>query len=205
MAAERFDRLAGWLAIVVGIGGLVFGGLFVWIMVGAPQFVRVTWFLLLLLGGLLTTGVYVGVYRWLREGEPALALWALVLTLAGALGGILHGAYQLAVTVEGTVGLAGADPEVVTGGVLRYGVGGVGLLILGGLIARSERFPRGLGSVGMAAGVLLIILYAGRLSGLVDPAERLTQIVPALYGVVVHPVFFVWLGRSLLRPAPAAP
>ncbi|MGH2652974.1 MAG: hypothetical protein ACRDHV_01310 [Actinomycetota bacterium] len=203
MTSTSFDRFAGLSAIAVGIGGLVYAGLFIYIVAGAPDFVRSLWFLLLLLGGVLTSAVLVGVYGWVRDTDPGLALWMLVLGLGGALGGILHGGFNLGVLAGESPGpVAALGAEAVSGGVLRYGIGGLGLLVLGGLLARSGRFPRALGYLAGAGGVLLLVTYAGRLAGFIDPAQRLSLIPPVLYGLVVHPVVYLWLGRTLWRGPP---
>jgi hypothetical protein len=52
-------------------------------------------------------------------------------------------------------------------------------------------------------------MYVGRLAGFINPATKVTLIPPFLYGFVVHPGFYVWVARHLLRPqaqgAPAHP
>ena len=52
-----------------------------------------------------------------------------------------------------------------------------------------------------ARGVLLVLVYLGRLTGVIDPATEVTTLSPLLYGLVVHPVFYVWLGVVLRRAA----
>jgi formate hydrogenlyase subunit 3/multisubunit Na+/H+ antiporter MnhD subunit len=52
--------------------------------------------LFLLLGGLLSSSVLVALFGRLRGAEPGFALWGLVLGLAGALGAVIHGGYDLA-------------------------------------------------------------------------------------------------------------
>ena len=61
--------------------------------------------------------------------------------------------------------------------------------------------PRGLGSLGLALGVLLVLTYLGRLI-IVDPNNLALLGVAAVTGLVVHPWWFVWLGRELRSAGP---
>jgi hypothetical protein len=136
---RTFDRFAGTSAILVGLGGLVYGVLYGAIVLGASRPVRITWLAVGLLGALLTTPVLVALYYRLRDTDRGFALLALL--------------------------------------------------------------PRGLGSLASAGGVLLVLVYLGRLTGVIDPATEVTTLPPLLYGLVVHPVFYVWLGVVLRRTA----
>ena len=66
-----FERFAGLAAILVGLGGLAYAALFVWIVAGSPAWVLKAWFALLLGGALLTTAVAAGLYMRLHDVEPA--------------------------------------------------------------------------------------------------------------------------------------
>ena len=48
MRALRFERVAGMASVLVGIGGLAYAALFVWIVAGSPSWVLKAWFALLL-------------------------------------------------------------------------------------------------------------------------------------------------------------
>jgi hypothetical protein len=199
-----FQRLAGGLAIAVAIGGLAYGILFGWIVLGAPDGVFATWEVLAMLGGLAVTGVFVGAYERFREVGRPWVLWALLLGVAAGLGQMLNASVGLAYEVGAAAPPPGAfegTPDPV--GILRFGVNGLGLLLLGWVIARAPGYPRGLGLLGQLGGALLILMYLGRLTLIIDPANRITLIPPVLYGLVVHPIFFVWLGLVLRREAPA--
>ncbi|MCA1675440.1 MAG: hypothetical protein LC799_25730, partial [Actinobacteria bacterium] len=55
--SPSLERVAGPLARAVGVGGLLYGLLFVWIVQGAPDWVPEVWHALLVVGGLLTIPV----------------------------------------------------------------------------------------------------------------------------------------------------
>jgi hypothetical protein len=201
---RSFQRLAGTLAIAVAVGGLAYGILFGWIVLGAPEGIFVTWLVLAVLGGLAVTAVFVGAYEAFRDIAKPFLLWALLLGVAAGLGQMLHASVALGYEV----GAAAPPPRGFEGtpdpvGILRFGVNGLALFLLGWVIARSQGLPRTLGLLAQLGGVLLVLMYVGRLTGVIDPANRVTLIPPLLYGLLVHPVFFVWLGLSLRRGAPA--
>ena len=196
---RTFDRFAGASAILVGVGGLVYGVLFGAIVLGAGRPVRIIWLAVGLLGALLTTPVLVALYYRLRDTDRGFALLALLLGLAAALGQFENSALGLGSALTPEIGLEGAPADPF--GAFRFGVAGVALFIVGWLIRQGGTLPRGLGWLALAGGVLLVLVYLGRLTGVIDPATEVTTLAPLLYGLVVHPVFYVWLGMVLRRTA----
>jgi hypothetical protein len=204
MRSVSFDRFGGNCAVLLGIGGLVYAILFAFVLdPDSPTWVTGLWLLFLMIGGFLTTVVAVALYQRLRETDEGVALWALLLGLAAAIGGIVHAGFQLLsltnpVTVITATGeRTPADPV----GVLRFGMSGITLLIVAWLIVRGGQLPRALGILGYIGGALLVFIYVGRLFDFITPADKVTLIPPFLYGFIVHPLLYVWLGRLLLRTA----
>ena len=203
MRSAAFDRFGGNCAIALGIGGFVYATLFAIIVAdeNAPTWVSGLWLTFLLVGGLLTTVVTVALYQRLRETDDGFALWALLLGFAAAVGGLVHAAYQLIPIANPSplliVPATPADPL----GILRFGIAGITLLILAVLIVRSGQFPRSLGYLAYFGGAVLVFIYLGRLFDFITPTNKITLIPPFLYGFIVHPIFYVWLGRELLRTA----
>jgi hypothetical protein len=194
--APSLDRLAGPLATAVGVGGLLYGALFAWIVAGPPDWVPGVWHALLLAGGLLTLPVVVALYLRLRPTDEGLALTGLLLGLAGALGGVLHGGFNLAAQVNlASVGEGNSSPD--PGGVLRYLTAGLALAVVGWLVVRGGALPRALGQLALAGGAVLVFIYVGRLFDFITPADRITLVPPFVYGLVIHPVLYLWLGRLL--------
>ncbi|MGH2729081.1 MAG: hypothetical protein ACRDJI_00570 [Actinomycetota bacterium] len=205
MSTASFNRLAGWLALFIGVGGLAYGILFASIVEGASGAVLNTWFLLAILGGLAATGLFVALYELLRDIWPSVALWALLLGVAAGIGQMLNASVALGYSTEAAVAPAGdfdGTPDPL--GILRFGLNGVALFLFGWLLTKGGRLPKVLGQLAQLGGVLLVIMYLGRVAEIIDPAERITLIPPLLYGLFVHPVLYVWLGRELLRPSPVA-
>ncbi|MDQ4006294.1 MAG: DUF4386 family protein [Actinomycetota bacterium] len=200
MATRTFERFAGAAAVTVGVGGLAYGVLFGWIVLGAPRSVALSWLTLGVLGSIFATPVTVALYYRLRDVDRGFALLALLLGLAAALGQFENSALALSRALSPELGGAAPDPA----GVFRFGLLGVALFLIGWLIVRGGTLPRGLGYLGQVGGVLLVLIYLGRLTGVIDPATEITVLPPVLYGVVIHPWFYVWLGRGLLAtPGPA--
>jgi hypothetical protein len=131
---------------------------------------------------------------------------------------MVHGAFNLAAQINpGSVGHeASPDP----GGIFRYATAGVALLVVGWLIVGGRpaaagasggtgsrrALPVRLGQLALLAGVVLVFTYVGRLYDFITPAHRPTLFPPLLYGLVLHPALYLWLGRLLAPPAavPAA-
>lgn len=197
-----FRRATGMMAGLVGIGGLAYAILFGLIVAGTSEGVIRIWLILGMVGGLAVTGVFVGLHQELRASQ-AIVLWALLLGLVAGLGQMLNASVALGYSLDTAPSPPGrfeGTPDPL--GILRFGVNGLALFLFGWVMARGEGFPRALAYLGQLGGVLLVVMYAGRLTGLIDPGERLTLIPPLVYGFLVHPVFYVWLSRHLLRPPP---
>jgi hypothetical protein len=67
------------------------------------------------------------------------------------------------------------------------------------LILRGGRLPRGLGWMALVAGALLVYVYIGRLT-ILDPKSGALLPFAVLSGFVVNPLWYAWLGVSMLRP-----
>lgn len=201
VVAPSLQRVAGPCATAVGIGGLLYGVLFAWIVAGSPDWVPQVWFALLLGGGLVTVAVSVALYLRLRTVDDGLALTALLLGLAGSLGGAVHGAFNLAAQINPASVGEEASPD--PGGVFRYLTAGVALALVGWLVigGPSAGLPKRLGQLAVLSGAILVFIYIGRLYDFITPSRRLTLTPPFLYGLVLHPLLYLWLGR-VLAPRP---
>ena len=138
----------------------------------------------------------------LREEHPdgVAHLRSLILGLAGAVGSMVHGGYDLANAINPPPDFTTELPnQVDPRGLLTFGLGGVALLTLGWLAHRSRgMFPSQLGYVGYLSGALSIILYLGRLTVL--SASSPIILAPALLnGFIVSPLWYVWVGLVLRR------
>lgn len=198
MKGQPFERLAGLAAFLVAAGALFYAILFIAIVEGAGRTTKEFWFFALMVGGVATVPVLVALYGRLRETDPGLALTAFALGLWAAFGGVLHGGYALGQLVTPTA-RASPSPETVTHGVFRYAVAGLSLLLIGWLIQRGGRFPRGLAYLAYLGGAALVFIYVGRLFDFIQPDDYVSLIPPIVYGFVLHPAFYLWLGLALWR------
>jgi len=198
-ATDRdFERFAGACAFVVGLGGLTYAIVFVTVLRGAGRAADAASAGLLIVGGLLSTAVLVAVYGRLRPSSGSFALWALLLGSVAAIGSAVHGGYDLANVINRPqIGLSIPNP-VDPRGLLTFGVTAIAVLVLAWLILRSGAFPKRLAYVGFAAGVLLLVIYVGRLT-IVDPESPVLLVAALLAGFVVNPLWYVWLGLELRR------
>lgn len=199
MNQTSFSRLGGFLAAFVGFGGLVYGILFALIVKGTSVDVLRAWFVLAILGGLASSGVFVAMYERLRPTDASLALWAVLLGVAAGLGQTLNASAALGYHLFLTPPPGSFDGTPDPLGILRFGINGLALFLFGLIMIRDGRFLRTLGCLAVGAGILLVVSYVGRLGGFITPATRVTLIPPLLYGLVVHPVFYLGLARYLSR------
>jgi hypothetical protein len=189
------QRAAGLAALAAAAVGLLYSVSFVVLSRISPAAGGLLSALFLLLGGLLTVVALSGVYDRRREGRPALALLVVVVGSAGGLGAAVHGGYDLANALHPPGTLPSDVPNAIDPrGLLTFGVTGLALLLLGGLLGAV-----GPGRLALLAGALLILVYLARLIVL-TPSNPLVLIPAALAGFLVNPAFYVWLGLWLLRP-----
>lgn len=189
-----FARLAGWSAILAGIDALTYAVAFV--VLKADGLAA----LALLAGGLLTLIAVLGLRDRLRDSAPRLADLGAALAVVGALGASIHGAYDLANVLNPPSTSVDLPNAVDPRGFLTFGVSGLGVFILAWAALITGQLPRQLALLGIALGILLIAVYLGRLIVL-DATSPLILGPAAITGFLASPIFYVWLGRELLRPA----
>lgn len=188
-----FERFAGWAAIFAAISGLLYSISFIVLQNNLLSA------LFLMLGGLFSASALTALYNRLRGTESGFALLGLLLNLSAALGSTIHGGYDLANALHPPVSLNADLPNPVDPrGLLTFGVAGLGLFLLSWLMTLEMKFPRNLGYLGILSAVLMIILYLGRL--IILQATSLAIMIPALLeGFIVNPIWYIWLGVTLMR------
>jgi hypothetical protein len=154
----------------------------------------------LLVGSLIATPVLVAIYVRLRGGGPGFALWALLVSSIAAVGSAIHGAYDLARIInppDRAIGVIGDLPNPVDPrGLLTFGLAGIGTLVLGRLILRTGLLPHRLGLLATVLGIALVVIYLGRLI-ILNPKNPLLLGTAAIAGLVLNPLWWVWLGIEL--------
>ena len=196
---SSFERLAGYCAIGSGVGGFLYSIAFVVIARSAPAFGTGSSWVLLMLGGFLTAVVMVALYERLRDIDRSIALLALLLAVVAALGSAIHGGYQVAIIVHPPATAAPDLPNPLDPrGLVTFGFAGLGLLGFASLMRRTASFPRGLGLLGLATGIALIVVYLGRLI-ILTPTNPVVLAAAGLTGFILAPAWYLWLGRTLLN------
>ncbi len=188
-----FEKFAGWTAILAGVSGFLYSIAFIVLQNNLLSA------LFLLVGGLFSASALTALYQRLRGAESGFALLGLLLTLSAALGSAIHGGYDLANALHPPASLNADLPNPIDPrGLLTFGVAGLGLFLLSWLMTQEIRFPKGLAYLGILSAILMIILYLGRL--VILQATSLVIVIPALLeGFIVNPVWYIWLGLTLIR------
>jgi len=203
-AARAYERMAGAAAIAAGIGGVIYSVAFLGGVVAgwAPDLGIVVASIALMLGGILSVAVLVAIYRRLLDSAAAVGLLGLVLMAVGATGSLVHGGYDLANAINPPLTDVLAEAElphpIDPRGLLTFGVTGLGLLVLMLQARRSAVLPSNLAGLGALVGVLLLVIYLGRLVVL-TPTNPLVAIPAAATGLLLSPAFYIWLGLELRR------
>jgi hypothetical protein len=188
MSFARFSSVCAYLAAFAGLGYSI---VFVATTDDDTRFGEGLEGGFLLAGGMLAVAVAAGLYEHVRERDPGFALLALLLGAGGGFGAAIHGAYELAVAVEGAEGAdlpSAIDPR----GFLTFGVTGAAVALFASLLRARLR------TIGFVFALLLAILWIGRLVG--GDADDAALLVPAaLAGFVANPLWYVSVGRELSR------
>ena len=150
--------------------------------------------LFLTLGGLFSVKVFTALYQMLKEVDGGFALTFTVLGVAGALGTMVHGGYDLANAINPPV-LVNLDlpSQIDPRGLLAFGITGLAILKASWLMGKVKTFPQNLVLLGLVSGVLLIVIYLGRLIVL-DPTSPVLKYPILIEGFIVNPLWYLWLG-----------
>lgn len=203
-AAAAYERVAGAGSIAAGIGGIVYSVAFLGGVVAgkAPELGTVVASIALMIGGFLSVLVLVALYRRLLDSAAAVGLLGLMLVAVGATGAMVHGGYDLANAVHAPIDDVLAKAELPSGidprGLLTFGISGLGLFVLAWQSRRSRTLPGNLAGLGMVVGALLVVVYLGRLI-ILTPTNLLVAIPAAVSGLILSPLFYIWLGIELRR------
>lgn len=189
----QYERFAGLAAILAGLVGLLYSVSFVVLQNNLLSAV------FLLAGGLLSLVALVALFNRLAEADAGFALLGLMLAGVSALGAAIHGAYDLANAIHPPVeaaGAAGLPNAIDPRGFLTFGLAGLAVLVAAVLMGRGGRFPNLLRLLTFVLGLLLLIIYLGRLI-ILDPTSPLILAPAALTGFILNPVWYLWLGLEL--------
>ena len=202
MKSSDFGRFAGLLSILAGISGFLYAVSFVVIARSMPELGALLAALFLLLGGLFASAALVALFERVHQSSFGFALWAVVLSLVGALGSAAHAGYDLSNALhpaaENIPFLADLPNQVDPRGLLTFGLAGIGLLVFAWLLSKDTAFPKGLSIVGYVSAALLIIIYLARLI-ILDATNPVLLVTVLLEGFIVNPLWYIWLGLSLRR------
>ena len=150
--------------------------------------------LFLTLGGLLAVKVFTALYQMLKEIDEGFAVTFTVLGVAGALGTMVHGGYDLANAINPPLGANLTLPsQIDPRGLLAFGITGLAVLKASWSMGKSSKFPKNLSLLGILSGVLLMVIYLGRLIVL-DPTSPVLKYPILIEGFIVNPLWYLWLG-----------
>ncbi len=116
--------------------------------------------------------------------------WAIALTPARA------AAYRTGTEAwRGALTVPGAPQFIDVYGYLGYGAVGAWVLVLSLLALRSARWPRPLALLGIAVAIAYLVLVTPILS----ERREVVQGVAGIGGVILAPIWYIWIGLMLRR------
>jgi hypothetical protein len=190
---SSFEKFAGWSGILAGVSGLLYSIAFIVLQNNLLSA------LFLMLGGLFSTAALTGLYQHLRATDSGFALLGLLLSLSAALGSAIHGGYDLANALHPPASVNVDLPNPIDPrGLLTFGIAGIGIFLFSRLMNQESKFSKALVYLGILSSILMIMLYLGRL--IILQATSLVIVIPALLeGFIVNPIWYIWLGLTLMR------
>lgn len=196
---QRFGSVSAMLVGILSIGYAVFflflsraseyvGILGSWIILGGTAFFAIA--------------AYVALYQRLNGRAPGFALLALLLGALAGFAMLQHGAFEaINIFRSGSVQSAtGAPSQVDAAGLASFGVVGVAAFLYSWLFVRTGELPRTLGYVGIVNAFLLVVLFFATVVG----SQPLILLSGGLTSVIVGPIWWIWVGRSLAQAASVA-
>ena len=130
----------------------------------------------------------------LKDEDSGFALVIVVLGVAGALGTMIHGGYDLANAINPPLTQNLDLPsQVDPRGLLSFGLTGLAILKASWLMGKVKSFPKNLSYLGFLSGILLLVIYLGRLI-ILDPASLVLKYPILIEGFIVNPIWYLWLG-----------
>lgn len=198
-----FQRFSGWCAVLAAASSLVFTVAFSVVVQEGERWAQWVSAVALTAGALITLPVLVALHTRLREPEAQFALVGLLLGTAGVVATTIHGSFDVAnLSNPGKPDLSELPSAVDPRGFMTFAITGLALLVFGWLGTRTGGIPAVVARLALLAGVLLLVLYFGRLTVL-NPKTNVIKATALVQGLVVSPAFFLGLGRSLLNERPA--
>jgi hypothetical protein len=188
--SRSFERFAGWLSVLAGVGGAGYAVAFVVLKDAGFSALFLT------LGPLFAIGALVAVFERVRAIDAGVATVALALGAFGSLAASTHGAYDLANILHPPSSLPDLPSAVDPRGYASFALNGLTFALIGWLARRTTELPGWVGPLGIVLGVVLVVTWLGRL--IVLDATSLLVLGPALVAGVLSPVFFLLLGVWLL-------
>ncbi|HEY7283316.1 MAG TPA: hypothetical protein VID47_17175 [Actinomycetota bacterium] len=203
--SREFERFAGACALLVAVGTILYGITFAIYVKYGDTWAGTTSAALLMLGGVVGLGVVLALFARLERVDRGFARLGLVFGIVSAAGSVVHGGFDLAAAAHPPA-FAGDLDAIDPRGLLTFGMAALSIAVAGWLILRggaATGFPERLGRLAYLSAVLLLVLYVGRLT-ILNPKNPVLLVAALVEGLVVNPLVYVTIGRSLRSGSIAA-
>lgn len=220
MKDMTFNKLGGLFAILLGISyiliGVIYlmlpgdqragGDLFYASVVRDPTLISI-YYLIFALGAVLALGVLPAIAESVRSQHEGWTHWATNLAYLGFAVTAIDffriwsiQTYRASAFVASDASARAAIDATAQGldpqGWLGFGGVGVWVLVVSLLAMRANTWPRPLSYIGIAVAVLYWLVVVSNVFGI----DILLSIVAGLGGIVLAPIWYIWVGLLLRRP-----
>jgi hypothetical protein len=192
-----YNRFGGVCGILLGVGSLLYAVFFLVLGRQAGDFGKTGSWVILAVNGLLATAAYVALYERTSQAGDGFSLWGLLLGFAQGLAMMANGVYQAVFGRQATGdplarGIPSwADPK----GLGTFLLFGIASFVFARIFLSTGVLSRRLGYLGLLNGVLLVVLFFAN----VFDSLPVILVAGGLTSVIVTPLWWIWIGRSLLR------
>jgi hypothetical protein len=185
-----FRRTASWCAYAIAGLSLLYAAVYLGLVRPDPTNASASALANAFIGisGILATFVVIAVSD---RVDGAAGRWLRLVGVGWALLSAAHGAFSAIADTQGlaTGDLSPTDPR----GFATFGLAGLWSIVLGLAIRSGTSFPRALGMVALVSGANLLVLFFATATG----AGTLVLVSGGLASVILGPVQWIWLGRTL--------
>ena len=184
--------------MLVALAGVVFTVAFSVVVRERDRWAQWVSAITLTTGALLAVPVFLALYVRLRDREPQFAVLGLMSGVIASFATAMHGAFDYAgLSKPFKPDLAAVPSSVDPRGFMTFAITGLALMTFGAIALRAGGLPALVARLALVAGLLLVVVYFGRLIVL-NPKSNIIKTTALASGLIVSPAFFAVFGRELL-------
>ena len=205
MRYSIFEIFAGWCAVLGGIFAFLYGIAALVVVPASPWLGSALAAAFLFLLGLLSSGLFTGLFDRLRRGRGlGFALWGYVLGFAASFQMMIHATGTIGALVSASGGTVPVVTPLDPSLALSYGLFAAAVIVLSIVMLVGKRLPPTVAYLGfVAAAFAVVVFFTGLLAP--EPASLLIMAPFIITSFLILPIWYLWTGVSLWSPPSISP